>query len=395
MVLEGIFPPDERVEKEALSLIESDFEVTILCPDPNISDSSTEIFRGVRIWRVPSSKFMLKKASAACLTLPFYFKYWRKQVKNALKKDVFDIIHVHDLPLAGPIQKIAKEHSIPVVLDFHENYPDMLAVETRSQTLLGKILIPISKWRNYEISVLDNATHVVSVVEEMKNRLEKINSRPEYIVVDNTLKVDLWPSPEISSPGKEEDIKLVFVGGLTPKRGLDIAIEGVSIYNKNYGNHRECYLDIYGGGKPEYLNILKSKIEGLNLRRKVNLKGFIKLPESGKVLGSYTAAIIPNIRSIQTDYSSPNKLYQYLYNGLPILSSNCDSLKRFIEENDAGIIYDYQSPAEFAKMLNEMVDRHDFIEMKKRVHRLVAEKFHWDITVQNLVNLYKKLEVRS
>lgn len=46
------------------------------------------------------TSFLYNKAKIACLRLPFYFMFWKKQVGNLLCAETFDVIHIHDLPLA-------------------------------------------------------------------------------------------------------------------------------------------------------------------------------------------------------------------------------------------------------------------------------------------------------
>lgn len=50
--------------------------------------------------RALSTSFLYNKAKIACLLLPFYFMFWKKQVGNLLCAETFDVIHIHDLPLA-------------------------------------------------------------------------------------------------------------------------------------------------------------------------------------------------------------------------------------------------------------------------------------------------------
>ena len=75
MLLDEEFPPDSRVEKEAISLIEEGFDVSIACYTRKGLPAYQQ-YKGIHVWRMPISKFMYKM-SAACLILPFYFMKWR------------------------------------------------------------------------------------------------------------------------------------------------------------------------------------------------------------------------------------------------------------------------------------------------------------------------------
>ena len=100
MVLENQFPDDERVEKEALSLIKAGHEVHLLCATLKKECVGDENYKGISLHRALSTPFLYNKAKIACLRLPFYFMFWKKQVGNLLRTETFDVIHIHDLPLA-------------------------------------------------------------------------------------------------------------------------------------------------------------------------------------------------------------------------------------------------------------------------------------------------------
>ena len=77
MVLENQFPDDERVEKEALSLIKVGHEVHLLCATLKKECVGNENYKGIMLHRVLSNPFLYNKAKIACLRLPFYFVFWK------------------------------------------------------------------------------------------------------------------------------------------------------------------------------------------------------------------------------------------------------------------------------------------------------------------------------
>ena len=76
------------------------------------------------------------------------------------------------------------------------------------------------------------------------------------------------------------------------------------------------------------------------------------------------AAIIPHLKNDFTDTTIPHKLFQYMYAGLPVLSSDCLPLKRIIEETKSGSIFpsdDHQSLAKLIEKLYEERNRKHLI----------------------------------
>ena len=99
MILDGEFPPDERVEKEALSLISAGNTVYILSLNYG-KQKDSEIYRGIGILRIKINKSLRNKMQALYLIFPLYRILWRKKIESVIRKKSIDIIHIHDLPLS-------------------------------------------------------------------------------------------------------------------------------------------------------------------------------------------------------------------------------------------------------------------------------------------------------
>ena len=393
MILEHDFPYDERVEKESISLLNAGYNVTILCPT-TIPDRKGQFdHNGIIIERFLTTSIFLKKFRAAALTLPFYFLKWKKEVSKVFLEDSYDFIHVHDLPLARIGIQAGEKYKIATIIDFHENYPYMLQVEPFTQSILGRIFIPITLWKRYERRTIEKINYGFCVVEEMRDRLHQFNNKAHLEILNNTLEESGWPEPT-EKPiinNTRNLIKLVFVGRLTPKRGLETAIEGIKIFNRATIN-RKAHLHIYGHGNEKYIKTLNKLIAINDLMQHVELKGFLNLPHNGHVLSSYDFSLIPNQRSIQTDFSNPNKLYQYLYYGLPIISSDCPSLQRIISTNNLGIIFEAGNPSDFCDKLIELIQ----LDSDNSIHYTClkySEKYgRWKNSETALYNLYNKIK---
>ena len=138
MLLEADFPPDVRVEKEALSLINKGHEVTVATYTFD-NNKLAETIDGINILRRKISKFTYQ-SSVGALRFPFYFNFWRKYLKSIFKTYTFDVVHVHDLPLAQIGYETARRYNIPFVLDLHENFPVLLRISSHTKKILARFL---------------------------------------------------------------------------------------------------------------------------------------------------------------------------------------------------------------------------------------------------------------
>jgi glycosyltransferase involved in cell wall biosynthesis len=112
------------------------------------------------------------------------------------------------------------------------------------------------------------------------------------------------------------------------------------------------------------------------------------------ILAGSDAAIIPHLRTENNDASSPNKLYQYMYLNKPIISTDCTSLKRIINETGTGFIYKNDSPGELFLLLEKLItDRNLLKETKGNGRKAVLEKYNWNIDKKRLIDAYRQLEI--
>jgi glycosyltransferase involved in cell wall biosynthesis len=147
-----------------------------------------------------------------------------------------------------------------------------------------------------------------------------------------------------------KEIALFYGGGINYHRGLKFVIDGMAIVKKKYPN---IILIIIGEGN--YVGTLKQKVKELSLEDSVKFLGWMSQNDLFAQMMKATIALIPHIRSEHSNNTIPNKIFQYMYAQIPTLSTNCDPLKRIIEKEGVGLIYEHNSPKDFAKKLQVLI----------------------------------------
>ena len=381
MVLESEFPPDVRVENEMLALSEAGHEVHLVCSTrknrPQIELSGKAV-----IHRKTITSFIYK-SSVGCLKFPFYFNFWRSFIFKLCANEKFDAIHIHDLPLSKVGVEIKRRFNIPLIIDLHENWPALIKTAPHTQTFLGKLLSSNKQWIEYERKTLPEADKIITVIEEAGDRVIGLGIEPEKIcMVSNTINFE---NLSINSKKKEPDSFTVFYGGaINRHRGLQIVLKAIKIcFEKNI----DVRLWIVGDGS--FRRELEELSETLNIKSHVCFFGHKPFHEMLEILAESDVAIIPHLRTDNNDASSPNKLYQYMYLNKPIVSSDCTSLKRIINETHTGYIYKNDSFDDLAILLQKLYnDRNLLNDLEGNGRRAVLEKYNWNIDSKRLVELY-------
>ncbi len=383
MVLESEFPPDVRVENEILALTEAGHKVHIACSTRKNRPETGEFGKAI-IHRKAISPFIYK-SSVGCLKFPFYFNFWSNFIFNLCKNEKFNAIHIHDLPLSKIGVDLKKRFNLLLTIDLHENWPALINTAPHTQTFFGKILSSNRQWIEYEQKMLSEADNVITVVEEARDRVINLGIEPEKIcMVSNTLNFE---NLSIIARKKDPVPFTIFYGGaLNRHRGLQIVLEAIKICKKS----GEPRLWIVGDGS--YRKTLEELSVCLNIESHVQFFGHKPFYEMLEILAESDIAIIPHLRTENNDASSPNKLYQYMYLNKPIISSDCTSLKRIINETHTGFIYKNDSAQHLADLIETIRNDPSLLnEINDNGRKAVMEKYNWNFDKKRLIDLYSRL----
>ena len=99
--------------------------------------------------------------------------------------------------------------------------------------------------------------------------------------------------------------------------------------------------------------------------------------------------VIPHVRSEQTDNSSPNKLFQYMYFKKPLISSDCKSLEKLILEENCGLIFKDRDSKDLANKIIKLYSNSDLRkQLGENGHNSVVSKYNWEATSEALRQIY-------
>lgn len=383
MLLENEFLKDFRVEKEVQTLFKAGHEVIVAAI--NSSDLPYEEKRGnCIILRKSISKFIVK-SSVGALKVPVYFNFWRRYLRDILKDYKIDAIHIHDLPLCRIGVEVKQRYRIKLVIDLHENWPALLRVSIHTNTFFGKILSSEKQWRSYEKFCAREADGIITVVDEMKERISKLGIPAEKIfVLENTPENDSLN--ELKYERDERFFTLIYIGGISFHRGLQHVINGIRLLVP------ELPVRLWIAGDGKFSDSLKDQVKNLHLQNYVEFFGMVTKEETENLMKKADLGLIPHIRSEQSDNSSPNKLFDYMAAGLPVLASDCISVKRVLNESNAGTTYVFDSPPDFASIVKGLYNDREKSEIfALNGKKAIKEKYNWQQSSVSLVRLYSNL----
>lgn len=361
MVVDGAYPNDIRVRKEAEALANLGKKVLVVCPAKE-NDIIEEEINNVRIYRIGKSYSFTKKGiydvieSVLNINPFFYFG-----LKKVFKKFEIDFLHVHDLPLAGTCYAYKSRVNKALILDLHENYPEALKTwflwkKNSFIKLKNSIFMNPKHWSKKEEKYCRKYDKVVCVVEEMKEKLISkfdIESGKLIIVSNHEEKtfVDNFRDNTEQFCIDVDKFSITYVGGFGPHRGLDTAIMGMKNVAKVVPNAK---LYLIGKGSTDVQLKLNSLIEEYDVSNFVEIVGYRPFKEVAAIMQVSKINIIPHKADEHTNNTIPHKLFQIMLSKSLLLVSSCKPLKRIAEKYDAGVVFEAENANDFSKKVIEI-----------------------------------------
>ena len=187
--------------------------------------------------------------------------------------------------------------------------------------------------------------------------------------------------------GPETRIAL-YQGYIQPDRGLDRVVRAARFLEP------DIVIVMMGKAVKETFSQLEALIalEGVADRVK------IIPPAPYEELLDWTASadiglsILPPDYSLSTRLCLPNKVFEYLMAGLPVLSSQLDAVSELINTCDVGQIVASLAPADVGTAINAMLaDTLALARMRQHALDATQREFNWEKESQQLVHLYQEI----
>ncbi len=393
MVLDNGFFGDLRVENEVMSLREAGFEVSVLCFEHKNKQPPIQQYHGADIIKVylPLS-FKKKMKGLANFIIDPYTRFWSKQISKYIDDHAIDVLHIHDLYLLGAAYKANKKakRKLPIVADLHENYPAALRYYKFSTTFPGNVLISVPKWERTEKNWVNQADHVITVIEEAQHRYKKLGAKRVHVVANYVNRSEFLGSHKTSKPdANSTSYSALYVGGFDTHRGIEAVVRAIP---KIKTKIPEFKLVLVGTGSNE--NDLKQLAKELDVESSVSFEGWQNPDQLPSYLDASDICLIPHLKTEHTDNTIPHKLFQYMLLKKPVVATNCNPIERIVNETKSGLIYTSNSSEEFADKIIELyTDKTLGTEMGENGFKAVKEKYNWEETAKTLVQLYASIQL--
>ena len=394
MELWNTFPQDIRVRREASHLVKKGHEVTIVCrQSPDRPDRET--IDGIDIIRLPKPGQPFYPLNRFLLNLMLFDTQRYRHLSRVVKEEDPDILHIHDLRAVRTGLRAADKHEVPVVVDFHELYPESVKVWKKANSGIERFgpkatLENPRRWKKVEAKCMKKVEGTVSESPEQLEYLWNTYdlSEVESEVVRNVPDMDRLRQISIE-PLEYDGFVVGYVGSFTPQRELEKAV-------KSFAQLLESVPDatlLMVGGRDNYANRLKKMCVDLGIDDSVEFTGWVEFERIFSYMDVSDVTLCTWAGdNIDSECTLPNKLFQSMFMETPVIVSDLRAMRNVVEETNCGLITRPGSVSELTEALLKLHDDPELRrEMGKNGKRAVEEKYNFRNEVENLTNLYERI----
>ncbi|RPJ44498.1 MAG: glycosyltransferase family 1 protein, partial [Candidatus Latescibacterota bacterium] len=367
MFLFHTFHNDHRVLKEARSLIGAGHEVVLfaLRDAPDLPAEAVE--DGIRVVRIRLHGWRRIRKGR-------YAEYFLRAAWRGLRSGA-DVFHAHDLDTLLPAAIASRLRRRPLVYDAHELF-------TETHFLVGRER-ERRIWAFLERRLIRLARRVITVSEPIADELARRHRIERPLVLLNCPAYRPAPSPRAFFPDAPGEPVLLCQGYLQKGRGLEVLVGSMR-------HVRRGRLVLLGDG--EMREELERLVGILRLEKRVSIRPAVPIEElPGWTASATLGFLLYSTASLNFLYALPNKFFEYLMAGVPVVSSPIPEVARLIGEHEVGCVVDPVTPETVAREVDRLVED---AELRKRLREncLSAARFlHWGVEEAKLLELYASL----
>ena len=289
-----------------------------------------------------------------------------------------DVVHLHD-PELMPLAWYFKLRRRRVILDVHEDAPGQILAKAWIRPGLRKPAAALVALMEQVTARLADA--IVAATPAIARRFPA----PKTALVQNFPIPGELDQPADDTPYEQRPPHVAYVGVITPPRGAREMVRAMAHVRPGLG----ARLHLAGAFCPSALEHELAREEGW---RHVEACGTLSRPEVARLLSRARCGLVLFQAAPNHVDAQPNKLFEYMSAGIPVIASDFPLWRSLVEDVGAGILVDPENPLAIADAITWLL-RHpsEARKMGEAGRIAVGNRYNWAQEADRLVRLYAKI----
>lgn len=360
--------PDPRVEKIARALKRNGYQVSALGWDRSARLPLAEHAEGFELYRLP----IQAEYGSGMANLPNLLR-WQWGLLRWLAKHhaEFDRIHACDFDTILPALWCKRRWGKIVVYDIFDFYADHLR---RTPGWIKSLI------RTADLKAIDRADALILVDDARVAQVAGAHPKQLAVVYNSPEDIDPARLPAFT-PSPAGELRLAYVGLLQVERGL---FEMLDILSRHPG----WRMDVAGfGGDETQIAERAGRMPNVTFHGRVAYDKALELSQSADLLFATYDPSIPNHR-----FSSPNKIFEAMMLGKPIVVARNTNMDRIIATAEAGLIVPYGDVPALEAVLQKLADDPALrLRLGVNARQAYDQIYSWQMMENRLKTLYDGL----
>jgi glycosyltransferase involved in cell wall biosynthesis len=294
----------------------------------------------------------------------------------------FDILHTHDmygLPVGAKLKRLAFSEGIAWVHDLHEYVEGCTNIDEHIRNTMWAL-------EKEYICEPDALTTVSPILAKLISGQYGLAEPGLVLNAPRMSDYDPWYSNPIRKAlGLSKDVPLaVYNGNVKPIRGVHFVVEALGLLP-------ELHLALLTESKGKYVDTLLDRARELGVLGRLHIHPYVPNHEVTSFLQEVNAGVNPVSLYANSDLALPNKIFEYIHSGTPIVSTATTALTGFLENNRCGVTFPEGDVPALAGALEKVIrDLPDGLPPVGKGSKL-AEEHSWETQEVVLEDVYKNL----
>lgn len=306
-----------------------------------------------------------------------FYKFYNIRLCLYLLFHRFDILVANDLDTLLASFIASKLKRIPLVYDSHEYF-------TGVPELKGRPFVTMI-WKIIERNIFPHLDYIMTVSDSIADQYKIEYDKRPAVIRNCSVSSDGIPSHRTNESGTGTgNMILIFQGGgINIDRGGEELLNAIAITEG---------VDLIIIGSGDQFDALKQYSVKMNLAHRIKFISRLPWNEMMRLTKAADVGLtLDKDTNLNYRFSLPNKLFDYISAGIPVIASGVPEARKIVEEYECGIIVPTVTPGEISKAIIKLRDNRDLLTRLKQNSVKASESLNWENESKKVVDFYSHI----